>query len=156
MILKERCDRMFIFLLLKSRISLNDSRRLEEVQCIDEKGPSLIWTVMISDPSTTMMLNKWYLKVYCVRKNLHNNYNQSQRLCVLTYLGWTATQWMCIVVSRISFRWAMYAPNQRQKRIIMTVVRVCDCMAYTSALGKGHLHILQKSKMKFWNNISCL
>jgi len=40
-----------IFLPLQSRISGKHSRNLEEFQCVKDKGASLSWTPVTSDPS---------------------------------------------------------------------------------------------------------
>jgi len=51
MFLRDRLEGICIFLLLQSRISLKHSRNLEEFQCVKDKGASLSWTPVISDPS---------------------------------------------------------------------------------------------------------
>ena len=51
MFLRERLEGICIFLPLQSRISLKHSRNLEEFQCVKDKGASLSWTPVTSDPS---------------------------------------------------------------------------------------------------------
>jgi len=51
MFLRERLEGICIFLPPQSRISLKHSRNLEEFQCVKDKGASLSWTPVTSDPS---------------------------------------------------------------------------------------------------------
>ena len=47
----EKMEGICIFLPLQSRISLKHSRNLEEFKCVKDKGASLSWTPVTSDPS---------------------------------------------------------------------------------------------------------